>query len=113
MKTQLMRLIFYLPFATIILAKILNWIIGFNDSTNDLINKAMFIFIGVSYLIFGYALDQLRYRLITMVCGLILITMNFFPKNDYTNALAISSMLVAILIGRLVVPKDKENSVPE
>jgi hypothetical protein len=48
-----------------------------------------------------------------MVCGLILITMNFFPKNDYTNALAISSMLVAILIGRLVVPKDKENSVPE
>ena len=52
MKTQLMRLIFYLPFATIILAKILNWVIGFNDSTNDLINKAMFIFIGVSYLIF-------------------------------------------------------------
>ncbi len=113
MKTQLMRLIFYLPFATIILAKILNWVIGFNDSTNDLINKAMFIFIGVSYLIFGYALDQFRYRLITMVCELILITMNFFSENNYLNILVIISILVPMLIGRLVVSKDNENLVPE
>lgn len=113
MKTQLMRLIFYLPFATIILAKILNWVIGFNDSTNDLINKAMFIFIGVSYLIFGYALDQLRYRLITMVCGIFLISMNFLPKNNYMIAAAIISILATILIRRFLIKNETENSVPE
>lgn len=108
-----MRLLFMLPFATIIIAKILNWVIGFNDSTNELINQSMFIFIGVSYLIFGYALDQLRYRLITMVCGLILITMNFFSENNYLNILGIISILAPMIIGRLVVSKDNENSIPE
>ena len=106
-----MRLIFYLPFATIILAKILNWVIGFNDSTNDLINKAMFIFIGVGYLIFGYALDQMRYRLITILCGLFLISMNLLPKNDYITALGIISMLAPILIQRLLIKKDTVDSV--
>lgn len=113
MKTRWMNLIVVIACATIIIAKVLNWVIGFNESTHDLINKAMFILIGISYLIFGYALDQMRYRLITMVCGLILITMNIFPKNDYMNALAIISMLVPMLIGSLVVSKDKANSDPE
>ncbi|MFN7585311.1 MAG: hypothetical protein ACK5RI_05295 [Bacteroidota bacterium] len=113
MKTRWMNLIVVIACATIIIAKVLNWVIGFNESTHDLINKAMFILIGVSYLIFGYALDQFRYRLITMVCELILITMNFFSENNYLNILGIISILVPMLIGRLVVSKNNENSVPE
>lgn len=107
-----MRLLFMLPFATIIIAKILNWVIGFNDSTNELINQSMFIFIGVSYLIFGYALDQLRYRLITMLCGLILITMNFLPKNNYMIGLGVMSIVIPSLIGKFLIVKKPSNSAP-
>ena len=113
MKTRWMNLIVVIACATIILAKVLNWVIGFNESTHDLINKAMFILIGVSYLIFGYALDQLRYRLITMVCGIFLISMNFLPKNNYMIAAAIISILATILIRRFLIKNETENSVPE
>ena len=108
-----MNLIVVIACATIIIAKVLNWVIGFNESTHDLINKAMFILIGVSYLIFGYALDQLRYRLITMVCGIFLISMNFLPKNNYMIAAAIISILATILIRRFLIKNETENSVPE
>jgi len=110
MKKPLMRLLFMLPFATIIIAKILNWVIGFNDSTNELINQSMFIFIGVSYLIFGYALDQLKYRLITMVCGIFLISMNFLPKNNYMIGLVVMSIVLPWLIGKFLVVKKPSNS---
>ena len=113
MKTRWMNLIVVIACATIIIAKVLNWVIGFNESTHDLINKAMFILIGVSYLIFGYALDQLRYRLITMVCGIFLISMNFLPKNNYMIAAAIISILATILIKRFLIKNETENSVPE
>ncbi len=113
MKTRWMNLIVVIACATIIIAKVLNWVIGFNESTHDLINKAMFILIGVSYLIFGYALDQLRYRLITMVCGIFLISMNFLPKNNYMIAAAIISILATILIRRFLIKNETENSVPE
>lgn len=111
MKTRWMNLIVVIACATIIIAKVLNWVIGFNESTHDLINKAMFILIGVSYLIFGYALDQMRYRLITILCGLFLISMNLLPKNDYITALGIISMLAPILIQRLLIKKDTVDSV--
>ena len=113
MKTRWMNLIVVIACATIILAKVLNWVIGFNESTHDLINKAMFILIGVSYLIFGYALDQMRYRLITILCGIFLISMNFLPKNNYMIAAAIISILATILIRRFLIKNETENSVPE
>ncbi|MFY8006723.1 MAG: hypothetical protein ACOVOY_05750 [Sediminibacterium sp.] len=113
MKTRWMNLIVVIACATIILAKVLNWVIGFNESTHDLINKAMFILIGVSYLIFGYALDQMRYRLITILCGIFLISLNFLPKNNYMIAAAIISILATILIRRFLIKNETENSVPE
>ena len=113
MKTRWMNLIVVIACATIIIAKVLNWVIGFNESTHDLINKAFFIFIGVGYLIFGYALDQMRYRLITILCGIFLISMNFLPKNNYMIAAAIISILATILIRRFLIKNETENSVPE
>lgn len=111
MKSRLMQLIFLLAPAMIITGKILNWIIGFEDSTNQLINKAMYIFIGLSYLIFGFFHDQIKFKLTTITCGLFLISMNFLPKNDYMNAMGIISMLLPLLIRRFIIKEETDKSV--
>lgn len=112
MKTPLMRLLFMLPFATIIIAKILNWVIGFNDSTNELINQSMFIFIGICYIIYGFALDQMKYKVTLIVCGLFLISMNFLPKNNYMIGLGVMSIVIPWLIGKFLILKKPSNSAP-
>lgn len=110
MKSRLLQAIFvWLP-AVVIAGKILDWIIGFDNSVSELINKAMFIIIGISYLIFGFSHDQIKFKLTTIACGLFLISMNFLPKNDYMNAMAIISMLLPPLIRKFLIKEETDNS---
>ena len=66
----------------VLIGKISNWFLKYNDETNKIINTSMFCLIGVAYLAFAWAFDKTILKLILAICGIYLILMNFFVRCD-------------------------------
>jgi hypothetical protein len=80
-----MRKLFYLAFTLIISAilfgKVLHWIFDFSREVNQLLNVALFAFIGLAYVLVGISWDHHLSRYMITICGASLIIMNFWTHG--------------------------------
>ncbi len=84
----------------ILLAKISNWFMDYDEQTAGLINTIMFVFIGLAWCIYGLFSDDRKTGAIIIACGLYLMVLSFLPESDILNVLAILCMLVPMLMSR-------------
>lgn len=94
----------------VLLGKVLNWILHFEESINNMLNIAMFSLIGIAYLVMAFSWNHYIQKWLIMACGICLILMNFFGRNDLLNAAGIVCILVPMLIARFWAPKEAVNS---
>ncbi len=105
--------IFRLLISLVLFAKILNWILHFNDETNRILNMIMLIIIGIAYLVIGYMWDSKLTKIIITTCGLFLITMNFLGNNILLDILTIICILTPMLIVRYSTKSKEEKEVQQ
>ena len=90
----------------VLISKVLNWFLKFDEVTNQVLNTAMFCLIGIAYLVMGYAWDKKIISVIIITCGLFLIIMNFLPDKTWITIIGIVCILFPMLITRF---QKKEN----
>jgi ABC-type siderophore export system fused ATPase/permease subunit len=105
--------VFRILIALVLIGKILNWFLVFNDEINQMLNIAMFSLIGLAYIVMGYAWDNKLLKIIVITCGVFLIAMNFFVKNVIIDIVGIACTLAPMLIARFYRNKKGEIKVAE
>ena len=70
----------------------------FSEQTGRYLNAAMFILIGIAYIVVGSAWEHKVTRMVFTICGLFLIVMNFLDKNMVIDVLGIACILTPMLI---------------
>ncbi len=105
--------IFRISICLVLFAKILNWILHFNDETNRILNMIMFIIIGIAYLVLGYMWDSKLTKIIITTCGLFLITMNFLGNNILLDILGIICILIPMLIALYSTKSKDEEEIKQ
>ena len=97
----------------VLIGKVLNWFLNFNDETNLVLNTAMFTLIGIAYIVMGYVWDNKFLKLIISTCGVFLITMNFFSNNLTLEIIGIICILTPMFIARFYKGKNGAMNVSE
>lgn len=92
----------------VLLAKMSNWFMDYDEQTAGLINTIMFVVIGLAWCVFGFFREDRKTGAIIIACGLYLMVMSFLPESDLLNVLAIVGMLVPMLISRFRKGKTDE-----
>jgi hypothetical protein len=92
--------IFRFLFIIILIAKISNWFFSYNDLTNKIINAAMFVLIGIAYLVVGFFWEKKIINIIFIACGGYLIIMNFMDNFILKSIIGILCILTPMLIAR-------------
>ena len=95
----------------VLAGKISNWFLNYSDQTNDIINTGMFCLIGVAYLVFAWAFDNIILKTILATCGIYLIAMNFFPDYIWKSILGIACILTPLIIGRFLPEEEDEGAI--
>ena len=103
--------IFQILVAIVLIGKISNWFLDYSQETNETINTAMYILIGISYLYVGFLWKKTITKFIFLICGLYLIGVNFMGEFALKSILGIFSMLTPIIIERF--SKREEESLSE
>ena len=93
----------------ITIAKISNWFLNYDDSVNDIINNTMFALIGLSYLVYTWALDQWWLKLIVFLCGVYLLSMSFLNDFSFNFLFGIISIVVPMMIAKVLPVEEDEN----
>lgn len=102
--------IFMVLLAMVFFGKVLNWIFTFSSETTQLINMAMFLLIGIAYIVMGYVWHGRWNKIIITACGVFVIAMNFVNKNTAIEILSIACLLTPMLIARFY--KEKTGNRP-
>lgn len=108
MKNTIFNL-FRILIAIVLIAKILNWFLHFDQQTNRILNMTMFSLIGIAYIVMGNVWDKLFTRIIITGCGVFLLVMNFFNDSTVVNLLGIACILTPMLIARFHKNKNSES----
>ena len=93
----------------VLAGKISNWFLNYSDQTNQLLNTAMFSLIGLAYLAFSWAYDQILWRSIFLFCGVYVILMNFIPDFGWVKSIiGIICIITPFIIGRFLPDEGQE-----
>lgn len=92
--------VFRIALVLVIALKIANWFLHFSANLNSLINAAMFILIGMIYILMGFAWKNTAIKVLFSFCGLYLIKMNFFTTTLLLNIVGIICILIPLLISK-------------
>lgn len=84
----------------VLMAKMSNWFMDYDEQTAGLINTIMFVVIGLAWCVFGFFREDRKTGAIIIACGLYLMVMSFLPESDILNVVAILCMLVPMLMRR-------------
>lgn len=107
-------LIFRLLLGVVLVGKIAGWFLHFNEVTNDVLNAAMFILIGIWFVSAAYAWESKLSKIVFLICGLYLIVMNFVPDFYAKSIIGIPCIVIPLLMMRFSkdedVPEDEEDS---
>jgi uncharacterized membrane protein len=76
------------------------YFIDYEENTERVIFKTMFILIGIFYLLASSAWNDRINQVIFAICGVYLITMNFIPKTTLFTGIGIVCLLVPLLIAK-------------
>lgn len=87
----------------VLLAKISNWFLNFNNSTNLIINGILFSLIGIRFIYQSFTIEKKSLKLIFQICGFLLIILNFFIGFWFVALLQIMCILIPILIRKYVL----------
>lgn len=99
MKNTLLK-IFGVCVALVLIAKMSHWIFKYDEKTVHIINLAMFSLIGIYYVIVSLTLDETRFKLLFVCCGLYLIVMNFLDEMTILSIIGIICILAPMLVGK-------------
>jgi hypothetical protein len=99
MKNTLLK-IFGVCIALVLMAKISHWFLKYDEKTVNIINLAMCCLIGTYYVIVGFALNETRFKLLFVCCGLYLIVMNFLNEMSIISIIGVVCMLAPMLVGK-------------
>ncbi|MGB0837437.1 MAG: hypothetical protein ACPGRE_05005 [Flavobacteriaceae bacterium] len=105
---RILLIVFKILWGIILLGKILNWFLNFNDQTNEILNTAMFCGIGIFYLAAAWAFERLLIKIIIALCGAYLIIMNFLPEFPWKSIIGIIGIVVPMVFGNFI-SEEKEN----
>ncbi|TKB95556.1 hypothetical protein [Pedobacter cryophilus] len=105
--------IFRITLGIVLGGKILNWFLDFSDETNQILNIGMYCLIGIMYLFFGSVWSNKWVNAVFIICGLYLIIMHFFDKNEIISFIAFICMLTPLLIVRFYPLEDDEKELTE
>lgn len=97
----------------VLIGKVLNWFLNFNDEANQILNMAMFTLIGIAYIVIGYVWDNKLLKVVIATCGMFLIVINFFKNNLALDIIGIVCILTPMLIARFYKRENGEMNVPE
>lgn len=101
-------LIYRILLGIVLVGKISNWFLDFNDQTNQILNTAMFCLIGIAYLTFSWAFDKFMLKAIFFVCGIYLILMNFISEFEWSSIIGVFCIITPMIIGKFFHEDDKE-----
>ncbi|MEY8847216.1 hypothetical protein AB9K26_00215, partial [Psychroserpens sp. XS_ASV72] len=88
--------------------------LNFDYETNKILNITMFCLIGIAYLAFAWAFDNIKLKIVLTICGIYLIVMNFIPQFSWNSIIGIACILTPMIIGKVLSKKDElEESVTE
>lgn len=97
-------MVFYFLLVFVLIGKVSSRFLDFSDETNQLLNTAMFSLIGLAYLAFSWAYDQILWRSIFLFCGVYVILMNFIPDFGWWKTIIGIICIVTPLIFRRFLP---------
>ena len=101
-------LIYTILLGIVLIGKVSNWFLDFNDETNQLLNTAMFCLIGVAYLTFAWAYEKTLLKTIFLFCGVYVILMNFIPDFGWIKTVIGIVCVLTPLIIRRFSPEEKQ-----
>ncbi|HRD56982.1 MAG TPA: hypothetical protein PK504_02985 [Ferruginibacter sp.] len=110
---RLLHKIFLALIGIILIGKISNWFLHYNNNINEILNAGMFTLIGVAYLVGGYVWNNKLIKMIFIVCGLYLIGMNFIQDFELKSIIGIVSMLTPMLIARFSTKAENKKEMKE
>ena len=99
---RILLIVFKILWAIILLGKILNWFLNFNDQTNEILNTAMFCGIGIFYLAAAWAFERPLIKIIIALCGAYLIIMNFLAEFPWKSIIGIIGIVVPMVFGNFI-----------
>lgn len=100
--------ILFILLLLVVIGKISNWFLDYGDKTNEILNSAMFILLGIVILAFSFRFKDNIKRIVFVVSGIYLIVMNFIPYFKLRSIIGIVCVLVPLLILRFSrVKKEK------
>lgn len=82
----------------ILIAKISNWVLQYSPETNKVINAAMFILIGLAYIVAGFIWNKKMTNMLFLFSGVYLIAMNFIPDFSLKHIIGIICIVTPLLI---------------
>ena len=103
--------IFLILIGIVLIGKISNWFLNYNDFTNQFLNAGMFTLIGIAYLVRGLIWDKKLINAIFLTCGIYLIVMNFIPDSIWNSIIGIVCLLTPMIIARFSPDKTDEKRI--
>ncbi len=105
-----MKKVHYVLFGIIIglilIGKILNWFLHFDDKTNLYLTILLFCTLGLYYIAESFIRTKTLYKITLLCCGSFLIIMNLFPKNAAIDIIGIICVLIPFFMKRANPIKD-------
>jgi hypothetical protein len=103
--------VFLVLIGIVLIGKISNWFLHYNDFTNQILNIFMFCLLGIAFIITGFSWENKLIKSIFISCGILLITLNFFPKNSILQILGILGILTPMLITKFYKRTEMPNKI--
>jgi hypothetical protein len=91
----------------VLIAKIANWFFSFDEATNDLINTVMFCLIGTIYIIWSVYQTKINFKVLLVLCGIVIISMNFISLGYWFKIVGIVCILIPIVLFQFQGKKEK------
>lgn len=101
-------IIFKVLISMVLLGKISSWFLQYGNETNQLLNTAMFMLIGIAYLVAGFLFQKKLTKIIFLLCGAYLIVMNFVGYFGLQSMIGIFCILAPMLLIRFFPEKPNE-----
>lgn len=112
MREILRKIILFLIWIVLI-GKISNWFLHYDDYINDILNTTMFIMIGVAYFAGGFIWEKKWVNIAFLISGSFLIIMNFIGDFTGKSIIGIACILTPIIIARFLPLDEDEKQTAE
>lgn len=108
--TRALQRTFTVLLVAVLIGKILGWVFNFREDINLTLSTAMFVLIGIAYIVMAFVWSNKLLQSIILTCGMFLIVMNFVNNNITINILGIVCILTPMLVARFDKEKDGRKS---